>query len=130
MRTMIILSFGLVSEHAGMVLVAALECAISLCFATGRFLRIGVWLLAFQKLGAMSLILLFPRELFAVPYHAPTLVAQYIIKDVVLVAEGMLVVATWTGARIVTELPSIIHYVHEFRRSLAPFDLEFHNQLT
>ena len=51
----------------------------------------------------LSPLLLFPRELFAVPYHAPTLVAQYIIKDVVLVAAGMVIAATWTGARIVAE---------------------------
>ncbi len=102
-RTTTVLSFGLVSGHAGMVLIAALECAIGLCFATGRFLRIGVWLLAFQMLGAMSPLLLFPGELFAGPQHAPTLVAQYIIKDVVLVAAGMVIAATWTGARIVAE---------------------------
>ncbi len=106
-RTTTLLSFGLVSGHAGMVLVAVLECAIGLSFVTGKFLRIGVWLLAFQMLGAMSPILLFPGELFAGPYHAPTLVAQYIIKDVVLVAAGMIIAATWTGARIVAKPQSM-----------------------
>ncbi len=70
-RTTTVLSFGLFSGHPGMVLVAALECAIGLCFATGRFLRIGVWLLAFQMLRAMSPLLLFPGELFAGPITPP-----------------------------------------------------------
>lgn len=100
-RTTTVLSFGIVSGHTAMVLVALLECVIGLCFVTGRFLRIGVWLLMIQMLGAMSPLFLFPGELFAGLYNAPTLAAQYIIKDVVLVAAGMVIAATWTGARIV-----------------------------
>lgn len=102
-RTTIVLSFGLVTGHAAMVLIAVLECIIGLCFVSGKFLRIGVSLLAFQMLGAMSPLLLFPGELFAGLYHAPILVAQYIIKDVVLVAAGMVIAATSTGGRIVAE---------------------------
>ena len=35
------------------------------------------------------------------PFHAPTLAAQYIIKDIILVAARMVIAATWTGAKIV-----------------------------
>lgn len=109
-RTAAVLSFGLVTGHAGMVLIAALECMIGLCFVTGKFQRIGVALLAFQMLGAMSPLVLFPGELFAGPYHAPTLAAQYIIKDVVLVAAGMVIAATLPKLPIVT-VPSVRHAV-------------------
>ena len=44
-RTTAALSFGLVTGTAAMTTIAALECVIGLCFLTGRFLRIGVWLL-------------------------------------------------------------------------------------
>jgi hypothetical protein len=56
-----------------------------------------------QMLGAMSPLVLFPGELFSGPGHAPTLAAQYIVKDVILVAAGLVIAATWTGARIVAE---------------------------
>ena len=102
-RTTSVLSFGLVQGHTGMVLIAIIECAIGLSFLTGRFLRIGVWLMGFQMIGAMSPLVFFPGELFAGPGNAPTLAAQYIIKDIVLVAAGMVLAATWTGARIVAE---------------------------
>ena len=102
-RTTAALSFGLLSADAGMAVVAALECAIGLCFITGRFLRVGVWLMGAQMLGAMSPLVLFPGELFSGPGHAPTLAAQYIVKDVILVAAGLVIAATWTGARIVAE---------------------------
>jgi putative oxidoreductase len=85
------------------VMIAALECAIGLCFVTGRFLRVGVWLMGAQMVGAMSPLVLFPNELFAGPLHAPTLAAQYIVKDVILVAAAMVIASTWAGARIVAE---------------------------
>lgn len=106
-RTTEALSFGLVSGHAAMVTIALLECMIGLSFVTGRFLRVGVWLLGAQMLGAMSPLLLFPGELFPGSLHAPTLAAQYIIKDIVLVAAGMVIAATWTGARIIPERQSM-----------------------
>ena len=99
-RTTVVLTFGLVTGHYAMDLVAGLECIIGLCFLTGRFLRVGVWLMAAQMLGAMSPLLLFPSELFHGHFHAPTLAAQYIIKDIILVAAGMVIAATWAGARI------------------------------
>ncbi len=106
-RTTEALSFGLVSGRGAMVVIATLECVIGLLFVTGRFLRVGVWLLGAQMLGAMSPLVLFPGELFPGSLHTPTLAAQYIIKDVVLVAAGMVIASTWTGARIVPERRSM-----------------------
>ena len=97
------LTFGLVAPGVGLVMIAALEVAIGLCFVTGRFLRVGVWLMGAQMIGAMSPLVLFPGELFAGPLHAPTLAAQYIVKDIILVAAAMVIASTWTGARIVAE---------------------------
>ena len=107
-RTTIALTFGLISPSLGLVIIAALECVIGLLFVTGRFLRVGVWLMGGQMLGAMSPLVLFPGELFTGPWYTPTLVAQYIIKDIVLVAAAMVIAATWTGARIVAEPRSMV----------------------
>ncbi len=103
------LTLGLIPPGVGLVLIAALECAIGACFVTGRFLRVGVWLMGAQMLGAMSPLVLFPGELFsgAEGIIAPTLAAQYIIKDIILVAAAMVIAATWTGARIVAEPRSL-----------------------
>lgn len=106
-RTTEALSFGMVSGRGAMVVIAILECLIGLSFITGRFLRVGVWMLGAQMLGAMSPLLLFPGELFPGNLHTPTLAAQYIIKDIVLVAAGMVIASTWTGARIVPERRSM-----------------------
>lgn len=106
-RTTTALTLGLVPPSVGLVMIAALEVVIGLCFVTGRYLRIGVWLMGAQMIGAMSPLVLFPGELFSGVLHAPTLVAQYILKDVVLVAVGMVLASTWSGARIVAEPKSM-----------------------
>jgi uncharacterized membrane protein YphA (DoxX/SURF4 family) len=103
MATTSVLTFGMIPSGVGLVTVAILEVAIGLSFITGRFLRIGVWLMGFQLIGAMSPLILFPGELFANPSYAPTLAAQYIIKDVILIAAGMVIASTWTGGRVVAE---------------------------
>ncbi|QMW02486.1 DoxX family protein [Spirosoma foliorum] len=106
-RTTTILTLGMLSGHNAMNFVAGLETIIGVCFISGRFLRVGVWLMAAQMVGAMSPLLIFPSELFPGPLHAPTLAAQYIVKDIILVAAGMVVASTWTGARIVAKPQSL-----------------------
>ncbi|MBE9464029.1 DoxX family protein [Dyadobacter subterraneus] len=100
-RTTTVLTLGVFAGHNAMIFVASLECVIGLCFLTGMFLRVGVWLLAVQMIGAMSPLLIYTGELFPGPMHAPTLAAQYIIKDIILIAAGMVIASTWTGAKIV-----------------------------
>ena len=106
-RTTVVLTLGQVTGQAAMDLVAGLECIIGVCFISGRFLRVGVWLMAAQMIGAMSPLLFFPAELFPGPLHAPSLAAQYIIKDIILIAAGMVVASTWTGAHLVVEQTSL-----------------------
>jgi len=106
-RTTSVQTLGMFTGHNAMLFVAILETIIGLCFLTGMFLRVGVWLLAVQMLGAMSPLFLYPAELFSGPLHAPTLAAQYIIKDIILIAAGMVIASTWTGARIVARPQSL-----------------------
>ncbi|WP_460673820.1 hypothetical protein [Larkinella ripae] len=105
-KTTTVLTLGELRGHSAMNFVAALECIIGICFISGRFLRIGVWLMGAQMIGAMSPLVIYSGELFPGPLHAPTLAAQYIIKDIILVAAGLVIASTWTGARIVAESKS------------------------
>ena len=101
--TLAVFTLGLLPAGVSIVLVAIMECAIGLGLITGRFLRLTLLLLGLQMIGAMSPLLLFPGELFAGPFHAPTLEGQYILKDVVLISAGLVLGATLHGGRIVTE---------------------------
>ena len=63
---------------------------------TGRFLRAGLVVLAGSMVGIMSPLVLFYGDLF--PGAVPTLEGQYVFKDIVLVAAGLVVAASSLGA--------------------------------
>ena len=90
-QTMSRLTFGLMPDGLSLVVVAALETTIGLCLLTGRHLRLGLVLLGMAMVGVLSPLVLFTGQLFAGPYYAPTLEAQYVIKDVILLAAGVVI---------------------------------------
>lgn len=100
-RTMDTLTFGLISGQFATFLVAALETAVGLCLVTGRALRLGLAMLGLATVGILSPLALFPERLFPGPTYAPTLEAQYVLKDIVLVAAGLVV-----AARVLRKLPT------------------------
>ncbi len=113
-KTIDVLAFGLLPSSVGLVLLALLECAISLGLISGRFIRLTLLLLAFQMVGAASPLFLFPAEVFTQFPYAPTLEGQYIIKNLVLIGAGLVLGATARGGRIITD-PPYIRDVHRNR---------------
>jgi uncharacterized membrane protein YphA (DoxX/SURF4 family) len=91
------LSLGLVPGHVAIVIVAALETIIGLLLISGRLLRIAVYLLAGQLVGVLAPLVLFTERLFNGPHHAPTREGQYVLKDLIVVAAGLVVASTLPG---------------------------------
>jgi len=94
-ETMGQLTFGLVPDRAGILLVAVLESTIGVCLLAGRFRRVSLALLSVAMVGILSPLALVPEELFSprlgVPTYAPTLEGQYVLKDIVLLAAGLVI---------------------------------------
>lgn len=113
------LSFGLVPGGVAIIAIATLESFIGICFLLNRWMRLALWLLAFQLVGVLAPLVLLPGRLFAGPGHAPTLEGQYVLKDVVLVAAGMVVAAgTFRSGRLVRDEPTDLVYPAD--RAAAP----------
>jgi len=102
-RTVDALTFGLVPGGVSVVLLAALECAIGLGLVTGLFLRLTLLLLAFQMMGTLTPLFLFPDEVFVGSVLVPALEGQYILKNAVLIGAGAVIGATARGGRLVAE---------------------------
>ena len=84
------LSFGMVTGQTAMVLTATMEVVAGLLIIVGGgFARVGLVVLAVTFVGILSPIVLLPQEVFAAT--GPTLVGQYIFKDVVLIAAALVV---------------------------------------
>ncbi len=104
--TVDLLSFGLIPGPVGIILTAVLESFIGVCLLTERCMRLAVWLLALQLIGILAPLALLPGRLFSGPYHAPTLEGQYVLKDIILVAAGMVIAAgAFKGGHIVSDEP-------------------------
>jgi uncharacterized membrane protein YkgB len=100
------LTFGLVPGGVGLVAIATLECFIGISLLANRWMRLAVWLLAVQLVGVLAPTVLLTSRLFSGPHHAPTLEGQYVLKDIILVAAGMVIAAgTFRGGRLVRDEP-------------------------
>jgi putative oxidoreductase len=92
------LTFGMVSGDAALLMTALMETFIGLTLLSGRFLRLGLLVLAGALAGIMSPLVLFPDQMWA--DNGPTLMGQYVVKDIVLVAGALVVAAHALGARL------------------------------
>jgi uncharacterized membrane protein YkgB len=90
MRTIDTLTLGVIDGRNAVLLTALMECFIGLTLVTGKFLRTGLLVLGFSLVGIMSPLVLFFGDLFP---GTPTLEAQYVLKDIVLAAAGLVIAA-------------------------------------
>lgn len=84
-----VLTFGVVGGQLALVLTAAIETVAGLALISGVFARFGLVMLAIAFVGILSPLVFFPAELFA--DGGPTLLGQYVMKNVVLIAAALVV---------------------------------------
>ena len=93
------LTFGLVTGSVALLVTALTETVIGLTLVTGRFVKVGLVVLGGALIGIMSPLVLFPEQMWS--GNGPTLTGQYVFKDIVLAAAGLVVAAHALGARLV-----------------------------
>lgn len=84
-----VLTFGIVGGHLAMVLTAVIETVAGLALISGVFARFGLVMLAVAFVGILSPIVFFTGEL--VTAAGPTLLGQYVAKNVVLIAAALVI---------------------------------------
>ena len=94
------LTFAFVAGHHAVLMTAVVETFIGLTLVTGRFVRLGLVVLTGALVGIMSPLVLFTDQLFP---HGPSLMGQYVVKDIVLATGAMVVAAYALGSRLQTE---------------------------
>ena len=92
------LTLGMVSGDSALLFTAVTETIIGLTLLTGRFVRVGLCVMAMALVGILSPLVLFPDQMWS--GNGPTLTGQYVFKDLVLVAGGLVVAAHALGARL------------------------------
>jgi len=92
-----VLTMGQLEPRTAVRLLALWETLIGLGLLCGAYLRVTLFLLWTQMLGTITPLFLFPDQAFTRVPFAPTLEGQYIIKNVVLIAAGIVIGATVRG---------------------------------
>ena len=118
-RTIERLTFGAVGPEPGVMILAAWETLIGLGLITNVAMRATLALLFVQMLGTITPLVLFPGEAFTRFPYAPTLEGQYIIKNLVLVAAGIVIGATVRGGGLVSEAREMQDTLPRPRRTLS-----------
>jgi hypothetical protein len=97
------LSFGLIGPELVRYGLATWEVLIGVGLIFKWFLRETLLLMFLQMLGTLTPIVLLPGEVFTVFPYGLTLEGQYIIKNLVIIAAGLVVGSTVRGGRIISE---------------------------
>jgi uncharacterized membrane protein YphA (DoxX/SURF4 family) len=100
-KTINILTFGLIPPHVSIVVLATWECVIGLGLIFGIFMRGTLFLLFLQMVGTFTPIFFFPNEVFTHIPYAWTLEGQYIFKNLILVSGALVIGATVRGGCVV-----------------------------
>ena len=105
-RTLETLTLGLLAPHVSITLLACWETAIGLGLLLKVFPSGTLILLLLHMMGTLTPFVLFPDELFTHIPYAPTLEAQYILKNLVLISAGCVIgAASWnSGVRAVPNM--------------------------
>lgn len=93
-RTIDLLSFGLLPETVSIHVLAGWETLIGIGLLSGVYMRATLFLLFLQMIGTMTPVFLFPAEVFTKVPYAPTLEGQYIIKNLVIISAAIVLGAT------------------------------------
>ncbi len=119
-QTILALTAGLIKPSVSVPLLGAWETLIGIGLLSGKALRATLVLLFAQMAGTVTPLVLFPNLVFQAEPFVPTLVGQYIIKNIVLVSAAIVVGATVRGGRLKAEATT------EFSRSLIPAEARSH----
>ncbi|MBG9375397.1 hypothetical protein I5907_04075 [Panacibacter sp. DH6] len=89
MQTIHKLTFGLIDDHTNILMLALWECAIGIMFITGRLLKTALILMLAHMVCTFTPFIFFPHETFRYMPYGLTLVGQYIVKNIVFIAAGL-----------------------------------------
>lgn len=95
------ITFGLVVGRAGVVFTGVVEVGLGVLLLTGWLRRLTIYVFGLELLGILAPLVLLPTRLFDSP-ATPTIEGQYVLKDITLVAAGMVLATTIRGGRLVT----------------------------
>ena len=85
-NTLELLTFGLIPAKVNLILLAIIEVSIGLLFLSGKVTRFLLVLAIIHMICTFSPLFFFPSDSFTNPPFFPTLLGQYIGKNIIIIA--------------------------------------------
>lgn len=101
-KTISYISFGIVKTNLSMPILATWECLIGLGLLTGRKMPFVLLLLYLQMIGTFLPLIIFRNDAWTNTFGVPSLLGQYIIKNIILVSAGIVLGATSNGGALIS----------------------------
>lgn len=83
--TVSVLTFGLFDQQVAIIALALLEVAIGFSLVSGRWLKIGIGVAMGHMVCTFAPFFIFPELTFGAEMLSPSLLGQYILKNVVFI---------------------------------------------
>lgn len=96
-------TFDTLQPKVSMPILAALECLIGIGILTKKYMEYVIPVLYFQMAGTLLPLVIFPHETWEIAPFVPTLEGQYILKNAVLIAAGIVLGAIAKGAKLIQD---------------------------
>lgn len=90
-KTIHALTFGTIGDQYSIILLAVWECLVGLMLMTGKMVRTALLLLFVHMICTFAPLFLFPQDTFRYAPYGLSLVGQYIIKNIVIIASALVV---------------------------------------
>lgn len=100
-ETLSLLTDGIFSKKGELCALGIVECAIGLSVLFKKGLGLTVPILYVQMAGTLLPLFIFPEQTWKSPF-VPSLEGQYIIKNMVFIASGIVIGAMARGSQLIT----------------------------
>ena len=114
MQTIHKITFGLISDHINIITLASWECIIGLLLMIGKWIKPALVLLFLHMICTFTPFIFFPNQTFNVAPYGLSLTGQYIVKNIIIIAAGLVLWKIETQKSAIPDLTAIASEQEEF----------------
>lgn len=114
MQTIHKITFGLINDHFNIIMLASWECLVGIFLIMGKWIKTALVLLFLHMVCTFTPFIFFPDKIFNIAPYGLSLTGQYIVKNIIIIAAGLVLWKTEKEKKKLPNLPSLISKDKEF----------------
>ena len=114
MQTIHKITFGLINDHINIITLASWECIIGLLLMIGKWMKPALVLLFLHMICTFTPFIFFPNQIFNVAPYGLSLTGQYIVKNIIIIAAGLVLWKIETQKSAISHPTTILSEHEEF----------------